>query len=332
MLLPAPALAWGYKGHEVVANVARAELTAATRAKVDAILANDTDPLTPHDMADEATWADAYRSSGHRETAQWHFVDIELDHPDIGSACFGNPAAGHPASAGPAKDCIVDKVRAFSQELAAPGTMPAERLLALKYLLHFVGDLHQPLHAADNHDRGGNCVLLSLGGRRTQSLHAYWDTTVVEALGSDPLQIAVALEARITPAQRAAWQRGDATTWAQEAFFVARSTGYTIGSPPGCERATPIILPEGYAARAEAAAGIQLERAGVRLGAILTRALANVEVRPTGSSVRQAVSGPPDPAVARTPQSLACSAQADNRGLHGAERQRFRRTCMRQMQ
>ena len=63
----------------------------------------------------------------------------------------------------------MDKVREFAAELAAPTTAQAERLLALKYLLHFVGDQHQPLHASDNHDRGGNCVLLALGGARTQT-------------------------------------------------------------------------------------------------------------------------------------------------------------------
>ena len=63
-----------------------------------------------------------------------------------------------PASAGSAQDCVVDKIDEFEAELASPSTAPAERLLALKYLLHFIGDLHQPLHASDNEDRGGNCV------------------------------------------------------------------------------------------------------------------------------------------------------------------------------
>ena len=173
-ILPFPALAWGYEGHEIVADIARAELTPAVRAKVDALLASDTDPLTGHDMASEATWADAYRQHGHRETAAWHFVDTEIDgSADQDAACFGHPAPAAPASAGPAQDCVVDKVREFAAELAAPDTSPDERLLALKFVLHFVGDEHQPLHASDNHDRGGNCVLLSLGGARTQNLHAY---------------------------------------------------------------------------------------------------------------------------------------------------------------
>jgi hypothetical protein len=324
--LPAPALAWGYKGHQVIADIARAELSPETRAKVDAILATDTDPLTLHDMAAEATWADAFRSQGHRETAQWHFVDTELDHPDIDAACFGHPAAASPASAGPEQDCVVDKVREFEAELATAETSPAERLLALKFLLHFVGDEHQPLHASDNHDRGGNCVLLSLGGARTQNLHAYWDTAVVNALGSDPATIAVMLRNRITPAQRAQWQAGDPHAWAQEAFLVARSVAYTIASTPGCDSGAPVALPDGYDARAQAAAAVQLERAGVRLGAMLNRALAGVRVdaKAIGTTSAQPVA-----TGSRTPGSLECSTEADKQGLHGKERQRFRRTCIR---
>ncbi|WP_375383369.1 S1/P1 nuclease [uncultured Sphingomonas sp.] len=336
-ILPLPAFAWGFEGHQVVADIARGELAPAVRAKVDALLASDTDPLTGHDMASEATWADVYRGHGHRETAQWHFVDTELDHPDLDAACFGHPAPDQPASAGPAQDCVVDKVQEFSAELAAPGTAPAERLLALKYLLHFVGDMHQPLHASDNHDRGGNCVLLSLGGSRTQNLHAYWDTAVVEAFGTDPAQVAATLRARITPALRQQWQQGTPTSWAQEAFQVARSTAYTIGSPAGCPQdATPVALPAGYAEQAQAAAAVQLERAGVRLAAVLDKALATVTISP-GSFAPSAPAAPAAIRPASVPgersaASLACSAEADTKNLHGKERQRFRRACIRQQQ
>ena len=272
---PTAANAWGYEGHEVIAYIARDLVTPAVRAKIDALLATDTSPLTAHDMASEATWADEWRSAGHRETAQWHFVDQELDHPDLSSACFGFPPAGGPASAGPAQDCVVDKIEEFETELSAQATPPAERLLALKYLLHFMGDLHQPLHASDNHDRGGNCVRIALGGARTSNLHSYWDTGgTVEPLGSDPRAVATKLEAQITPADRAAWEQGDSRSWAQESYQVAKDVAYTINSPSGCDpNASPISLPAGYAERAQAAAAVQLERAGVRLALELDRAL-----------------------------------------------------------
>ena len=274
-VLPARALAWGYEGHQVIATIARTHLTPAVRVKVDAILATDIDPLTAHDMASEATWADAYRGAGHRETASWHFVDVEVDHPDLNQACFGFPASpvGR-TSAGPASDCVVNKVAEFAAELHNPATTPVERLLALKFVLHFVGDLHQPLHASDNHDRGGNCVQVSLGGVRSTNLHAWWDTGVVELLGVAPGAVAAQLGARITPAQKTQWERGDLTSWAVESYRVAKINVYALGTPAGCGReAAPVVLPDAYVASAKGVAAMQLERAGVRLAAVLNRAL-----------------------------------------------------------
>jgi hypothetical protein len=270
-LAPAPALAWGNEGHEIIAAIARDHLTPAARAKVDAILASDPDALTAPDMLSRATWADVYRNT-HRETASWHYVNIELDHPDIKAACYGFPMADGPKSQGPADDCVVSKIEEFSAELADPSTAPAERAMALKFLLHFVGDLHQPLHSADNHDRGGNCVLLALGGPRTTNLHAYWDTTVVQELGDDPRAVAAALERRITPAEARAWRRGDPRSWLLEGYAIAKTKVYTIGSPPGCGTdVAPIRLPAGYDAEARRVAAVQLEKAGVRLAALLNQ-------------------------------------------------------------
>ena len=272
-VLPGSALAWGRTGHAVVADIARGYLTPKAAAAVDALLAADTDALTTPDLGARASWADAWRKD-HRQTTEWHFVDVELDHPDLAGACFGFPASATPASAGPEKDCVVGRLNAFEKELADPKTDPAERLLAFKFVLHFVGDLHQPLHAADNQDRGGNCVPLSLGGTRTVNLHSYWDTVAVEAIESDPAKLAAKLAAEITPAQRKAWEKGDAKTWAMESFQVAKASVYTIGSKPGCASDTaPIPLPAGYDQAAQAAVALQLKKAGVRLALELNRAL-----------------------------------------------------------
>src|SRR5262245_3917113 len=85
--MPQPALSWGDEGHEIVAQIAQAFLEPDVRAKVTRLLATDTDSLTAHDIASEATWADKYRDAnrnGSREkTHQWHFVDIEISHPDL---------------------------------------------------------------------------------------------------------------------------------------------------------------------------------------------------------------------------------------------------------
>jgi hypothetical protein len=270
---PAVALAWGYEGHEVVAAIARGYLTPQARMRVDQMLAADQDTLTAHDMLDEATWADSYRNS-HKETGTWHFVDIELDHPDLKEACFGFPASGPTASQGPARDCIVDKLAEFSKELGDPATPAAERLMALKFVLHFVGDIHQPLHDSDNHDKGGNCVLLSLGGLRVVNLHSYWDTVTVSGLGEDPQTVATMLAARITPEDKTAWEKGDPQSWALEGFNIAKTRIYTIGSSRGCGLdPSPLGLPSGYEEMARQVVSTQLEKGGVRLAAVLNRAL-----------------------------------------------------------
>lgn len=269
---PFGAFAWGYEGHEIVAAIARGYLTPQVREKIDQMLSTDQDTLTAHDMLDESTWADRYRA-GHPETSAWHFIDIELDHPDLKAACFDFPASESVASQGPARDCIVNKVSEFTKELADPAIPAAERLLALKFLIHFVGDIHQPLHAADNHDKGGNCVLLNLGGPRQVNLHSYWDTVVVQGLGDDPQAVAATLAQSITPDNKAAWEKGDSQSWALEGFYIARTAIYTIGSKPGCTSdRSPVSLPPGYDEAAREIAAVQLEKAGVRLAAVLNRA------------------------------------------------------------
>jgi hypothetical protein len=275
LAIASPAAAWGDLGHEATALIAYRHLTPAARAKVDALLASDADTLTAPDFASRATWTDKYRN-GHRETAAWHFVDIEIDHPDLASACFGFPALapGQAASQGPAQDCVVDKIEEFEAELASPATAPIERRLALKFLIHFVGDLHQPLHASDHDDRGGNCIGLEPSpDGYARNLHAYWDTTVVEALGASAQDIAAKLDGRITPAMARDWSRGGARDWAMESFRLAQNDAYKLPSKPTCDQHGGVALSAGYQAMAQHDAEVQLEKAGIRMAFVLNKAL-----------------------------------------------------------
>jgi hypothetical protein len=269
-----PAAAWGDFGHAVTADIAYARLTPAARAKVDALLAADDDRLTAPDFASRATWADKYRT-GHRETAAWHFVDIEIDRPDLPAACFGFPSSvSQPASAGPPSDCVVDKIEAFERELSAPATPLAERLLALKFLMHFVGDLHQPLHASDHNDRGGNCIGLSPSpDGRDNNLHAYWDDGVLDGLGRSAPAAAARLSAEITPAQARAWAAGDPRAWAMETFQISVRDAYALPSRPTCADHGSVALSDAYQAKAQRVAAVQLEKAGVRMAVLINRAL-----------------------------------------------------------
>jgi hypothetical protein len=185
------ALAWGDDGHKAIALIAEKYLEPAVKTKIEAMLKADPDNLAPHDLPSEATWADKYRDSNGRrdhyeQTQNWHFVDLEINDPDITVACFGRPALppGTLASNGPPKACVVDKIAQFAAELKDPETDFEERLFALKFLLHFIGDLHQPLHSADNNDRGGNSVKVLADGvsSTARPLHGLWDTQFVDAI------------------------------------------------------------------------------------------------------------------------------------------------------
>ena len=225
------AFAWGDEGHEVVGLIADHYLDPAVRSRVQAILATDATQLTANDIAHEATWADKYRDSDRNTTKQrytqthnWHFVDLEIGSPDLSAACFGQPRLppATPASSGAANDCVVDKILEFSTELKNPSTDPPERLLALEFLLHFVGDVHQPLHASDDHDQGGNLKLVTAPGIHSNNLHHYWDTEFVAKLGTSDVEIAQRLINGISDTQRAQWSGGTPADWAMESFSAAK--------------------------------------------------------------------------------------------------------------
>jgi hypothetical protein len=261
--MPAPALAWGKEGHAIVALIARHYLTPKAAKAVDALLAADAgDTLTAPDMASRAAWADVWRNS-HRETAPWHFTDIEIDGSNTADLACAND------------NCLTRRLSLFEAQLASKATAPADRIMALKFVLHFAGDLHQPLHLADNHDKGGNCVHLN-GGNARENLHHFWDTVAVEAMGADTDAVASQLFDAITPAQLRSWRSGDIDSWAMESNQVARRVTYSLQSQPGCgssQDGPRYDLPAGYDAGAIKAARTQLQRAGVRLAVLLNKAV-----------------------------------------------------------
>lgn len=275
------AYSWGDEGHEVIGLIADHYLEPAVRAKVIAILAGDATDLTPATHIDsEATWADKYRDADRNTTKQqynqtryWHFVDLELQHPDLKAACFGEPPLPETtlASAGPAKDCVVDKIDEFASELKKSKTSKQERRVALQFILHLVGDVHQPLHAADDHDQGGNLKIVTAPDIATNNLHHDWDTEFVNRIGPNAATIAQQLIANITDAQRRQWQTGTAADWAMESFAIAK--GHTYGLLPATSQPNQYQLSAAYVTDATAVTQEQLSKAGVRLAFVLNQAL-----------------------------------------------------------
>jgi hypothetical protein len=251
-----PCFSWGRQGHRIVAQIAASELSPLAEAQTASLLGAPARVS----LVDVSDWADRIRRS-RRETGPWHYVDIEVT----------SQGYSHDRDCAD-DDCVVGQIDRDIAILRNRQLDRSVRAEALRFLVHFVGDLHQPLHCADDHDRGGNGIFVILGGHRT-NMHAVWDRDVVGALNGRPEDVANSLAARITPAEKYRWSHGTVTDWANESFWLARSEIYSRyrASQNAME---PIILPPDYARREAPVAAGQLARAGVRLATILNRTFA----------------------------------------------------------
>lgn len=181
--------AWGAEGHRLIGDLTESQLTPTARAEVIRLLA-----LEPGaSLSSIATWADEIRS---RETASWHYV---------------NPPPGN-CSYERARDCEDGQcaVEALSTqvEILKSKASDEQRLIALKWIVHLVGDLHQPLHAGFKGDKGGNLYQVQAFGRGT-NMHSLWDSGLIRnrAGGLDALREATttAGTATATPARPVSW-------------------------------------------------------------------------------------------------------------------------------
>ncbi len=311
--------AWDERGHALVAQVAASYLTPAVRKRVDAILASDPDPTAPHDMAAAATWADRYRDSKalsqYEATANWHFAAIYANRPNIPEACFGHAplAAGTPASKGPANACVIDKIDQFRAELADRATPAAERLLALKYLLHLVGDVHAPVHVADMHNQYGKViqVVAADGSITPGSLFGYWDAALVRRLGPNQEAVAKELVAHISPEQADLWAGQVTHIWALESHQIG--TDFAFGTMLGRFEDGHFVISAEDLDRGKALVGMQISKAGVRLAALLNDALG---AKPSTPAIKAAVG---DAAAGRAIVEAMCTVchVTDTRGVKG---------------
>ncbi|HWE76114.1 MAG TPA: S1/P1 nuclease [Stellaceae bacterium] len=251
-LIPAQAFAWGSEGHRIVAEIAEQRLEPDTAKQVRDLLAIENSTS----LADVANWADQIRPQ-RAETASWHFVDIPInaDAYDASRDCAGG-------------NCVVAKIEQFASELHDTSLPPQERLESLKFLVHFVGDVHQPLHASDNNDRGGNKVRVVFEGHRT-NLHAVWDTGILApAVNGDERAYALQLNKEIRLLQVTEWPKASPEQSANESHAIAVSMIYG-------KLAHSDTLPSEYERDTLPIVNERLERAGIRLAATLNDALAH---------------------------------------------------------
>jgi hypothetical protein len=269
LVLPSPALAWGKTGHRVVAAIADTQLSGLARAHIREILG-------PGESLDEAaTWPDDMRADPARfwqKTASpWHYVTlngITYDHaPEEGDALA---ALAH-----------------FRAVLQDPKASRADKQLALRFVIHLVGDLHQPLHAGKCCDKGANDVKVTWFGKPT-NLHAVWDSAIVDDEQLSFSELAAKLERHISDRQLIGWWDINPRDWVSESAELRDQLYPTAADMPKpkpgqkAKKGQPALpdLSYSYVYRFTPLMEQRLEQAGVRLAAYLNDIFAQPEPLP----------------------------------------------------
>jgi hypothetical protein len=286
LLAPGQAWCWGDEGHQTVARIAAAHLTDRARQALAQLLSQDADFAAPQGasdpvaeaMARAAIWPD-HMPGGKGATAPWHYIDIGL---------FEGPS--QIAARCPDGNCIVAKMKQYLANLPAhraDGTWSEAKEVA--FLIHFAGDIHQPLHCSTDADAGGNCVNVA-GFEPISNLHAAWDITLVRNLMAQDGAGMIGGMETLFSGSRKHWQHyGSIDRIAAESFRIAKSQVYGKARPPlpliptfvdvlprNCATEAPASLrsvvvdgPRSYGADAVAVVRMQLYKGGVRLAAML---------------------------------------------------------------
>lgn len=258
--------AWGDTAHKIICEIAFQEFTDSTRAEVIRLIKLDPDFRF---FNESCTWPDHPR-----KRASEHFVNVPRN--------FGTFTA---ATCPVADRCLLTAIT-HDIEVLKTSTDDAAKLAALKFLGHWVGDIHQPLHVSFEDDRGGNKI--NERGPCRNSLHSVWDTCMVEReMGTDVLTIGRELLNEVTDAERTAWQSKPVFEWANESLAIARqaSVGYCVqigdecvyepGNPTFDEGETEktVTVDDHYLTEHAPIIELRLKQAGVRLAHVLNQAL-----------------------------------------------------------
>jgi hypothetical protein len=234
-----PAFGWGPEGHRIVAVIAASHLSPSAFQGVTALLKSDsvakaklgktpTAATLAAAMASVASWADDIKRPTH--TGSWHFVDLG-----------GSDGAAELAERCPGGNCVTEKIRVITANLKAHRSLPNGTHTftpteELKFIIHLMGDLHQPLHAATNADAGGNC--LTTDGFGTTELHAAWDGGMIRSVllrGTNEADLERALDTKFASQFQALTAVMEVDDMALESHAVAFKQAYgplMVGSQP----------------------------------------------------------------------------------------------------
>ena len=201
----AHAWAWGRLGHRVIARLAEKQLTSNAKTAIAELL------MPGESLADASLWADEHRRDLPK-TGPWHYVDVPLDEPRYHSVFSGDV---------PERGYVVDKIHDFKVVVKDRRRSVEDRRIALRFLIHFVEDLHMPMHVGDNNDKGGNLTQVRFFDRGT-NMHSLWDSGMIEYVCDTEDFWLRDLAALDTPAAHERAMKGTIEDWATESLLAAR--------------------------------------------------------------------------------------------------------------
>lgn len=208
---PVHARAWGHAGHQAIALLAQKRLSPKAQAWV-------RENLQGESIEAAAVWPDLI-SHRRTETAPWHYINLPVareDGPRQWQKYCGK------------EGCLVSAIQDDIQLLQNRSASPAQRKEALRFLIHFIGDIHQPLHCADDKDRGGNDKTVYVRGRGT-SLHQLWDDALLAHRSAKTELVTRFIEKKLLDQALArAAKQGSVEDWLQESATLARERIYPL--------------------------------------------------------------------------------------------------------
>lgn len=267
-LTPLTANAYWEFGHETVAKIAYLNVRPDTRAAIDALLRRskllDTPACPARTIEQASVWPDCIKQLGERFSYaySWHYQNVNICEPfDLKSACKDG-------------NCVSAQIERDMKLLKDKSVPARERLQALAFLVHFVGDLHQPLHAADRADLGGNRQKAQYGDYATDrlNLHSIWDGPLAERAITTPPSIV----RTYSQAEKDKIAAGSVEDWSRQNWEVSRDVAYKTamgGDPCGPRPDVAKLDNDTITKELVPVAKLQVERAGLRLAKLLDEAL-----------------------------------------------------------
>jgi hypothetical protein len=251
------AQAWSDPGHKIICEIAFRLAQQDTRAAIRRLLESDTEFKT---FADSCVFPDHPFRGQPRIRASEHYINLPRNSKGLASDQCPK-----------ADKCVLTAILNDTKVLSSKTAADADRLIALKSLGHWVGDVHQPLHVSFEEDRGGNNI--KVNGQCSGNLHATWDNCLVQyAVGPDVSDAVTELLESITPELQTRWTASGPRDWANESFAISEAvkTGYCVVHGESCDMpAGNVTISPGYLDANEPVVKEQLQKAGVRLARIL---------------------------------------------------------------